>query len=108
MGCIIARVVGERLLILEGDKEQEPTAELNNEEPVSSAGDRCGGHSLQREVSDCLHWKLHPFLIASYGKQWHLKANKVIQRANRNKSNPEHKFELVLITALLTLIKTSN
>lgn len=29
-GCINVRVVSERLLILEGDKEQEPTAELNN------------------------------------------------------------------------------
>ncbi len=45
-GCINVRVVSERLLILEGDKEQEPTAELNNEEPVCSAGDRSGGHSL--------------------------------------------------------------
>lgn len=57
-GCINVRVVSERLLILEGDKKQEPTAELNNEEPVCSAGDRSGGHSLQREVRDCLRCTL--------------------------------------------------
>lgn len=58
-GCINVRVVSERLLILEGDKEQEPTAELNNQEPLCSAGDRSGGHSLQREVSDCLRCTLY-------------------------------------------------
>ncbi len=33
-GCINVRAVSERLLILEGDKEPEPTAELNNEDTV--------------------------------------------------------------------------
>jgi len=58
-GCINVRVVSERLLILQSDKEQEPTAELNNQERLCSAGDRSGGHSLQREVSDCLRCTLY-------------------------------------------------